>query len=218
MTITNNSSQPSNLLGKIKKKFQLSKTENTNLSNLGSSPKNNFLFSHPHSPYYSAGLSNILFLSKRGLSRAPLAREIMREMLYSSEHFGSIRPSARGTSDAYELCAFDKRMVYCARKFGYQLSGASRMVNMSELSSTNLIITLDQESESFTNSQKAYIYGEVLPIASFLPTGSLPYIADPFERDDSIQTNSIYKEIILSLELACKNLLDSVPAIVFQVS
>ena len=63
-------------------------------------------------PYYSPEITSILFLSKRGISRAPLAREVMRSLLHDSPYFGSIRPSARGICDVYDLCSFDKRMVY----------------------------------------------------------------------------------------------------------
>ena len=41
-------------------------------------------------------MTNVLFLSKRGLSRAPLAREVMRKLLHLSDHFGSIRPLQEG--------------------------------------------------------------------------------------------------------------------------
>ena len=168
---------------------------------------------HDQTPYYSPGLTNILFLSNRGLSRAPLAREVMRSLLHLSDHFGSVRPSARGISDAYDLCSFDKRMVQAARKFGYELLGNSRKVNMAELSSANLIITLDEETEKFVKSRTFYINGQVRPIAMFLQADAHPYIPDPFVRE-SLNTSANYEQIIRSVEYSCGKLMRYLPSLV----
>ena len=47
---------------------------------------------------------------------------------------------------------------------------------MAELSSANLIITLDQESEEYAKSRKFYIRGQVRPIGMFLPAGESPLL------------------------------------------
>ncbi len=214
MTKTNKSANRSNLIRRIKKNLSKSRKDKfppydpDGLSVLVDQTN------QPVPPYYSSDLTNILFLSKRGLSRAPLAREIMRHLLHFSDHFGSIRPSARGISDAYESCPFDKRMAHYARKFGYELSGNSRRVNMGELSSANLIVTLDWESENFIKSRKFYIRGEVRPIGMFLPSDGVCYIADPFDREHSSDPNSNYEEIIRSVEFGCGNLLKFLPSII----
>ena len=105
-------------------------------------------------------------------------------------------------------------MVHTALKFGYEMSGNSRRVNMAELSSANLIITLDQESEEYAKSRKFYIRGQVRPIGMFLPAGESPFIADPFERGESSDANSTYEEIIRSVEYACGKVLKFIPSIV----
>ena len=46
--------------------------------------------------YQSSDLPTILFLCKRGMSRSPLAQEIMRDLLQRSPYFRSIRVSSRG--------------------------------------------------------------------------------------------------------------------------
>lgn len=214
MTKTNNSSNTSNIFRKIRKRFGESKAEK-----LTSSDKNLLIDSeHPNSqyqtPYYSPDLTNVLFLSKRGLSRAPLAREIMRSLLHFSDLFGGVRPSARGISDAYEFCPFDKRMVLSAKKMGYEISGSSRRVNMGELSSANLIVPLDRESEEYTKSRKFYIRGQVRPVSMFLPTNHSPYLPDPFERDEDSDMQVNYEDIIRSTELACGKLMNYLPALV----
>ena len=214
MANKNKTSFTSNLFGKIRTKFTYPRTKSSELSDTPI-PQLGTEFPSPTSaPYYSAELTNILFLSKRGLSRAPLAREVMRFLLQHSEYFGSIRPSARGISDAYEYCPFDKRMVQSARKFGYELSGNSRKVNMGELSSASLIVTLDRESENFTKSRKFYIRGDVKPIGLFLQSGNYPYIADPFERDNSSNLNHSYEEIIRSVEYGCGKIIKSLATLV----
>ena len=215
MTKTNKSSNTRNFFKKIKGKFEgitpgnpieLNQESLVNQSSEG--------HTHNQAPYYSPELSNVLFLSKRGMSRAPLAREVMRKLLHLSDLFGSIRPSARGISDAYEFCSFDKRMVHSAKKFGYDLAGNARRINMSELSSANLIITLDRESEEYTKSRHFYIRGEVKSIGSFLPSGDTPYVPDPFESDEFVETQAKYDQIIRLIETGCQNLLKSFPSLV----
>jgi len=214
MTKTNNSSNTSNIFRRIRKKFGESKSEK-----LSSSDRNLLIDSEQlnpqyQTPYYSPDITNVLFLSNRGLSRAPLAREIMRTLLHFSDLFGCVRPSARGISDAYEFCPFDKRMVLSAKKFGYDLSGSSRRVNMGELSSANLIVPLDRESEEYTKSRKFYIRGQVRPVSMFLPTNHSPYLPDPFDRDELSDNQINYEEIIRSTELACGKLMNYLPALV----
>ena len=214
MTKTNKSSNTSNFFGKLRKKLTHSHEKNSNAPESLNSLGTGVLPEPPLNPYYSPDITNVLFLSKRGMSRAPLAREVMRKVLHFSELFGSIRPSARGISDAYEFCPFDKRMVQSAKKFGYELSGNARRVNMGELSSANLIISLDQESEQYIKSRKFYIRGQVRPIGMFLPAGNSPYIADPFERDELTDSNSNYEQIIRSVEFGCGKLLKYLPSLV----
>ena len=214
MTKTNKSSYTSNFFGKLKKKLSHSQETKNDIPASVITKQPSISSEAPPNPYYSPELTNILFLSKRGLSRTPLAREVMRKLLHLSDHFGSVRPSARGISDAYEFCPFDKRMVHSAKKDGYELKGNARRVNMGDLSSANLIVTLDQESEQYTKTRKYYIRGEVRPIGMFLSAGSLPFIADPFERDDSTDANNNYEQIIQSVEFGCGNLLKSLPSLV----
>ena len=158
-------------------------------------------------PLISLPITSILFLSKRGISRAPLAREVMRGMLHQSDHFGSIRPSARGISDAYDLCSFDKRMVHRASLQGFELSGHSRRANTSELSAANLIIPLDSESKQYAKSRTFYIRGKVLPISDFLNADDLTYIPDPFDIDDATDVSDRYDSIIDLVKKGCSEIL-----------
>ena len=165
-------------------------------------------------PYFSPGVTSILFLSKRGISRAPLAREVMRGMLHQSDHFGSIRPSARGISEAYDLCSFDKRMVHRASLQGFELSGHSRRANTSELSAANLIIPLDSESKQYTKTLTFYIRGKVLPISEFLNADDLTYIPDPFDIDDATEVSDRYDSIIELVKKGCSEILESLPSLI----
>jgi protein-tyrosine-phosphatase len=214
MTKINKKSNTSNLFRKIKNKLGTSQAGSLEQAKEELLEDTSNRISQHQTPYYSPDQVSILFLSKRGLSRAPLAREVMRKLLHFSDHFGSIRPSARGISDAYEFCPFDKRMILAAEKFGYQLSGNSRRVNMAELSSANLIITLDRESEEHINSRKFYIRGQHKPIGLFLSAGETPYITDPFDPEDAVDGLANYDHIIRSVEFACSNLLKQLPVLV----
>jgi len=214
MTKINKKSNTSNLFRKIKNKLGTSQTGSIEQAKEELLEDASNRISQHQTPYYSPDQVSILFLSKRGLSRAPLAREVMRKLLHFSDHFGSIRPSARGISEAYEFCPFDKRMVQAAEKFGYQLSGNSKRVNMAELSSANLIVTLDRESEEHIKSLKFYIRGQVRPVGLFLSAGESPYISDPFDREDTVDNRANYDHIIRSVEFASSNLLKQLPSLV----
>ena len=164
-------------------------------------------------PYFSPTRTNILFLSKRGMSRAPLAREVMRKLLSTSEHFGSIRPSARGISDAYDMCPFDKRMIQFAHTMGYELHGNSRCVNTSELATADLIVPLDPESKKFTQSRTYYIKGEVISFVSSDGQTSPFYISDPFDSEESLDAKQRYNFIIDSVVDGCKQLLHTLASL-----
>ncbi len=210
MTNTNQSSDTSNIFKKISGKLGRDPVLPV-WSNHSASSINEYT-----TPYYSAERTNVLFLSKRGISRSPLAREVTRHLLHFSNQFGSIRPSARGISDAYDNCPFDKRMIHAAKKYGYQISGHSRRVNLAELSSANLIIALDEESFEYTRSRMFYIRGEVRPVITYLPEQPKSFILDPFERDDCSDPWSRYDAIIRSTEFGCANMLKDLPSILFN--
>lgn len=163
--------------------------------------------------YHSEDLTKILFLSKRGMSRGPLARELMREVLKKSSYFGRIRPLSRGVSPAYDQCPLDKRMHSHCQKFGFALNGTSRFATIADLTSAEIIITLDSESEDFTLSHLEFIRGVVKPLGIFLCSGNTPFVPDPFERDDEISVDDRYDEIFEMIQLGCKKLLYALPAL-----
>ena len=213
MNKTNQSSNTSNIFKNFKRKLPGTGANPSDKSNEKLNLDHDVNVRNYETPYYSPDQTNILFLSKRGMSRAPLAREIMRNLLHFSDHFGSIRPSARGVSEAYDFCPFDKRMIQAAKKYGYDLQGNSRRVNMPELSSANLIVPLDLASEDYTKSMKFYIHGQVFSIGKFLNSGHSSYIADPFERDELWDIQARYDDIIRTTQTGCSKLLSFLPSL-----
>ena len=104
-------------------------------------------------------------------------------------------------------------MVHSARKFGYELKGNARRVNMGDLSSANLIVTLDQESEQYTKSRNFTFVDKSDRLVCFT-CGNSPFIADPFERDEMTDSNNNYEQIIRSVEFGCGKLLKYLPFLV----
>ena len=94
-------------------------------------------------PYSGNDLTKILFLSKRGMSRSPLAQEIMRDLLQKSPYFGRIRVSSRGVNIAYNDCSVDGRMQSYSSKLGLILHGTSKFATVPELANAALIITMN---------------------------------------------------------------------------
>ncbi len=165
-------------------------------------------------PYNGNDLTKILFLSKRGMSRSPLAREMMRTLLDGSELFGRVRPSSRGVTQAYDQCPIDARMSKFSNKLGYFLQGFSRFVTIPDLASADIIITLDQDSEDFVQLHKSYIRGLARPIGIFFSPGSDPYVNDPYERGDGEDVDDHYDEIVSSIEYGCSKLYAQLPSLI----
>ena len=78
---------------------------------------------------------------------------------------------------------------------------------MSELSSANLIITLDRESEEYTKSRHFYIRGEVKAIGAFLPSGDTPYGLTPLRVTNLLSPKSNTIKSFVSLRLDAKTYL-----------
>lgn len=164
--------------------------------------------------YQNQNSSTILFLSKRGMSRSPLAREVLREQISQSPFFGKCQVTSRGVTKAYDHCPIDGNLRTYADKIGYFLQGYSRFATVPDLAQADLIIPLDHESEDFTRVYHTSIIGIVRPFGIFLPTGSLPFLDDPYERNDGTDASDIYDQIVLSLKLGCSKILKAIPSLI----
>ena len=179
-------------------------------------------FSRPNLPsnnadHQSSGgneLTQILFLSKRGMSRSPLAREMMRTLLEGTQLFGRVRTSSRGVTEAYDQCPIDARMSKFSTKLGYFLQGFSRFATIPDLASADIIITLDHESEEFVNLHKSFIRGLSRPLGIFFSPGSDPYIQDPYERGEDEDVDDHYDEIVSSIGYGCSKLYAQLPSLI----
>ena len=175
MTKTNKSSNTSNFFGKLRKKLTHSHEKNSNAPESLNSLGTGVLPEPPLNPYYSRDITNVLFLSKRGMSRAPLAREVMRKYFIYLNSLAVF---------ALQQGGFLMHMNFVLLTSGWCRVQKSSDMNFrectqseyGELSSANLIISLDQESEQYIKSRKFYIRGQVRPIGMFLPAGNSPYM------------------------------------------
>ncbi|MBT3568576.1 MAG: hypothetical protein HN494_07005 [Opitutae bacterium] len=160
--------------------------------------------------YLANDLSTILFLSKRGISRSPLAREALRKVLASSNHFGRFRIACRGVSEAYDQCPLDLRLKEAISHVKeYTFDGLSRFALKPDLAKADLILTMDEESEVFVKENLECIRGEIRPFGLFLPPGSPPHLADPFlERKEHHEGH--YAELIYLIEEGCEKLVETI--------
>ena len=163
-------------------------------------------FSRTKEPQKIKGnLLEVLLLSKRGISRSPLAREILRKELATGNSSERIRLTARGTTEAYDQCPIDRRMSLACEGRGYILEGLSRFALRPDLAQADIIITMDGDSDEFVRVNSGSIRGQVKPFGLFLPGGSEPHLPDPFlEREDDHESH--YKKLVLSVETGCENL------------
>ena len=139
--------------------------------------------------------------SPRGMSRSPLAREVLREKINQSPYFGKCHISSRGVTQAYDQCPIDGNLRSFAKKVGYVLQGYSRFSTLPDLAQADLIIPLDHESDDFTKVHRNAIRGDVKPFGIFLPAGSSPYLGDPYDRDENLDPEETYNEICIPFDL-----------------
>ena len=120
-------------------------------------------------------LKKILFLSKRGMSRSPIAREVMRSLLEKTDFAGEVIVFSAGVTKAYDDCPIDKRTQGFCNVLGYRLQTNSRFANPSILRQADLVITLDHESENFSKVRKLAIHGLTRPLGIFMAPGCEPF-------------------------------------------
>ena len=120
-----------------------------------------------------------------------------------------------GLLKPYDHCPIDGNLRTYADKIGYFLQGYSRFATVPDLAQADLIIPpLDHESEDFTKVYHTSIIGIVRPFGIFLPTGSLLFLDDPYERNDGTDASDIYDQIVLSLKLGCSKILKAIPSLI----
>ncbi len=174
-----------------------------------------------HNPWRSSkdlpaerDLKTILFLSKRGMTRAPVAREVMRSLIERSDWFGKVGVVSAGVTKAYDECPIDRRMKEFCKEFGYRLQARSSFANPSILADADIIVTLDRESQEFVGLQKHSIRGKIHPLGVFMAPGCEPYVQDPYERDEDIDVDECYEDIISSIEYGCTKLSSALPTLI----
>ena len=153
---------------------------------------------------------NILFLSKRGVSRAPMAREVLRSLVKYGSLRGTFRISCRGIRPEYDQCPIDMRMREVSHNQNYTLPAFSRCATDKDLKDAHLILTMGRECEAFATENKDKIAGPARPFEQFLPAGSEPHIPDPFlQRDEDYESH--YTKLIATIERGCQDVYDSIP-------
>jgi len=196
-----------------RKKFSQDKNSNE-FSSFRTNPLGSSNHNSDQESYVSDDLTKILFLSKRGMSRSPLAREMMRSLLEGTQLFGRVRCASRGVSQAYDQCPIDARMSKFSSTLGYFLQGFSRFVTIPDLASADIIITLDHESEEFVRVHQTYIRGITKPIGIYFSQGSLPYVQDPYDRGEEEDVDDHYDEIVSTIEYGCSKLFAQLPSLI----
>ena len=95
--------------------------------------------------------------------------------------------------------------------FGYSLPARSSFAGPPILTTADVIITLDHESEEFVRLQQHSISGEIHPLGVFMSTGNSPYVRDPYDRDEDLDVDECYEEILSSIEYGCAKLNANLP-------
>jgi len=119
-----------------------------------------------------------------------------------------------GVTKAYEECPIDKGMQEFCKLLGYHLQANSRFANPSILGQTDLVVTLDNESEEFARVRQQAIRGVVRPLGVFMAPGCEPYVPDPFDRDEELSVEECYDKIVSCIESGCSRLSSALPSLI----
>ena len=133
--------------------------------------------------------------------------KVLREKISQSAGF-----HLRGVTHAYDQCPIDGNLRSFADKIGYILQIRAFLL-FPDLA-PDLIIPLDHESDDFTKVHRNAIRGEVKPFGTFLPAGSSPYLDDPYDREEDLNSEDIYNEILHSIRLGCTKILQTIPLLI----
>ena len=74
-----------------------------------------------------------------------------------------------------------KEPVSFCNVLGYRLQTNSRFANPSLLRQSDLVVTLDHESEEFSRVRKLAIHRLTRPLGIFMAPGCEPFLPDPFD-------------------------------------
>lgn len=153
--------------------------------------------------YLEENFVHILFLSKRGTLRAPLACEILKKMIAGSNSHGQIKVFFRGATKVYDQCPVDYRINSYSSITGSVINGISKFANPRDFKKANFIITLDQESMDFANLHLAR--GYIYPFTFFRPSDSSGFVSDPLNGEEDL--DGLYREIISSIQYGCHRIM-----------
>ena len=113
------------------------------------------------------------------MSRSPIAREVMRSLLEKSDFAGEVVVFPAGVTKAYEDCPIDKRIQEFLSFARLSLADQFTLCQSIHFGKSDLVVTLDHESEEFSRVRKQAIQGETRPLGVFMAPGCEPYVAGP---------------------------------------
>jgi protein-tyrosine-phosphatase len=147
----------------------------------------------------------ILFLSKRGTLRAPLASEVFKKLISKTNYEKLIEVFYRGSSKVYDNCHVDYRINYYHQITGVGIFGKSKFASSEDFENADFIISLDEKSMNYAKLHR--IRGYIYPFTFFRPSRSNEFISDPYEDTDDIDAH--YRDIISTIEAGCKRIVHS---------
>ncbi len=147
---------------------------------------------------------NILFVCLGNICRSPAAEIIFRQMVEDRGRRDSFKIDSAGTIGSHQGEPPDSRMSAALQRHGYQISGSSRKIQVSDLESFDLILTMDESNlaDVCRLDPNRKFHGKIRPFAEFCSNHDVPRIPDPYYGGQSG-----FENVIELLEDGCRGVL-----------
>ncbi|HRH35894.1 MAG TPA: low molecular weight protein-tyrosine-phosphatase [Catalimonadaceae bacterium] len=152
-------------------------------------------------------ISKILFVCLGNICRSPLAEAIFKKQLEERNLSEKYQADSCGTSGLHVGERPDARTIRNARHHGLEIDHTGRQLSVSDLSSFDLILTMDRSNHQFVLDMARPVFGsraEIKMIRSFDPEalGAMD-VPDPWYGKEEG-----FEEIYQILSRTCKVLID----------
>ena len=146
----------------------------------------------------------ILFICTGNICRSPAAVAILKRLVFQKNLHGNIIVDSAGTFGMYRPTPPEKEMVEAAKVLGYELTGLSKKVTVSDLNSSDLIICMDESN--FVDIKRMISKEQVSKVHQFIEyieDENLKNIPDPY-----CGKKSEYESACKLIEKGCQNMLN----------
>lgn len=126
--------------------------------------------------------TRVLFVCMGNICRSPAAEIIFRKLIQDHHLDGQFEIDSAGTTGYHAGAAPDARMSETLRRRGYEISGKSRKIKVSDLTAFDHILVMDETNLSDVRGldPRGFHHPKIKPMKEFARSHDVPRIPDPY--------------------------------------